>query len=214
MSGQTFAVLLVYGFGSPCSPHKGRIDAMTAVAAPSQFTPEDILRLENEGLFELVNHQLVEKNMSSLASNTASIIGGRLFNYLEGSKKGQLYNELSFQCFPHDSNLIRRPDLAFITADRVKNVPEEGHVPVAPDIAIEVVSPNDKVYELDEKLADYRAAGIPLVWVVNPKARTLRIHRLDKSATELHENDTLTGESVLPGFSLAVKELLPTTFES
>jgi len=183
---------------------------MTAVSAPSRFTPDDLLQLESEGLFELVNHQLVEKNMSSLATYTASIVAGELFIYLKASQGGRIYLEQAFQCFPHDPDLIRRPDLAFVSANRIKSVPEEGHVPIAPDLAIEVVSPNDKVYELDEKLADYRAAGVQLVWVVNPKARTLRIHRLDKTATELHENDTLTGESVLPGFSLAVKELLPT----
>ncbi len=72
-----------------------------------------------------------------------------------------------------------------------------------------MVSPNDKIYELDEKLNDYHLAGVKLVWVVNPSSRIIRIHRLDHSVSELSENDTITGETVLPGFSSIVRDLLP-----
>jgi Uma2 family endonuclease len=183
--------------------------AMTMAPTQSHFLPHDVLRLEEEGLFELVDGKLVEKEMSSLATKTASVVVARLFSHIEKSHAGELYSEQTFQCFPHDENLIRRPDIAFIAADRLGGVPEEGHVPIAPDLAIEVVSPNDLVYNLDEKLADYHAAGIKLVWVVNPKIRTLRIHRLDRTGTDLAESDTLSGESILPGFSIVVKDLLP-----
>ncbi|HZL35200.1 MAG TPA: Uma2 family endonuclease [Tepidisphaeraceae bacterium] len=182
---------------------------MTAIAAPTHFTPDDVLRLESDGLFELVDNQLVEKRMSFLANRTASIVCGRLFAFVDGAALGVICNEQSFQCFPHDPELIRRPDLAFISADRLAGVPDEGHVPIAPDIAIEVVSPNDKVYELEEKLSDYRSAGVKLTWVVNPRARNIRIYRLDKTTAELLENDELSGESVLAGFSILVKDLLP-----
>ena len=182
---------------------------MTAFAAPTCYTPDDVLRLEDEGLFELVNHQLVEKRMSFLANRTASIICGRLFEFVNGGSLGVICNEQSFQCFPHDPSLIRRPDLAFISADRVAGIPDEGHVPIAPDIAIEVISPTDKVYDLDAKLADYRAAGVKLTWVVNPKLRNIRVYRLDRTTAELHADDPLSGESVLPGFSMLVNDLLP-----
>lgn len=188
------------------------IQLMTVVAAqpPSHFTPDDLLNLDDGHLYELVGGKLVEKQMSSLASETAGIIIVRLGNFILESRAGKLYPEQTFKCFAHDPDLIRRPDIALITADRVASVPEEGHVPIAPDLAIEVVSPNDKIYELDEKLADYRSAAVKLVWVVNPKARTLRIRRLDHTVTELEETDTLSGESVLPGFSILVRDLLPT----
>lgn len=182
---------------------------MTAFAAPTRFTPDDVLRPENDGLFELVNHQLVEKHMSSLATNAASIIAGRLFTCMQANDVGRVYIEQTFQCFPHDPDLIRRPDLAFIAANRTQDVPEEGHVPIAPDLAIEIVSANDKVYALDEKLRDYRQAGIPSVWVANPKLRTVRVHRLNKTTCDLQENDILNDELVLPGFSLPVRDLLP-----
>lgn len=177
---------------------------------PSRVTPDDLLSLESEGLFELVDGKLVEKQMSSVASETAGIAYGRLFNLVDQTDVGALYPEQTFQCFPHDPDLVRRPDVAFVGAARLAQVAPEGHVRIAPDLAIEVVSPSDKIYELDEKIADYRAAGVRLIWIINPNSRVIRVHRIDRPyCEELKETDTLSGESVLPGFSVIVRDMLP-----
>ena len=148
--------------------------------------------------------------MSSVANKTAWILGGHLFVFLSRNPIGEVYNEQAFQCFPADARLIRRPDLAFVRTERLGGVAEEGHIKITPDLAIEVVSPNDKIYDLDEKLADYRTAGVKLVWVVDPKWRSVRIIRADRTVSELFSGDTLSGELVLPGFSVPVDELMPT----
>jgi Uma2 family endonuclease len=180
---------------------------MTALAPTTRYTPEDLLRLEQEGLYELVDGNLVEKKMNSDASKVAWIIGSHLFNHVtKSSDAGTCYPEQTFQCFPHNPDLVRRPDLAFVRAERISSVNKEGNVQVPPDLAIEVISPTDKVYELDEKLADYRSARIPLVWVVDPKARTVRVRRLGQPGIELEDTDTLTGDPVLPGFSIVVSK--------
>jgi Uma2 family endonuclease len=72
-----------------------------------------------------------------------------------------------------------------------------------------VSSPNDRVDELEEKAEQFLAAGVRRVWIVNPETRTVRILRPDGSDTRLHEDDELTGEDVLPGFSCKVSELFP-----
>jgi Uma2 family endonuclease len=182
---------------------------MTALLAQTHFTPDDVLRLEDEGLYELVDGKLVEKQMSSLASKTAGIVTVKIGIFLEATNVGSLFPEQSFQCFPDEPSKLRRPDIAFVCTRRLAEVPDEGHVPIAPDLAIEVVSPNDTIYELDAKLVDYRSAGVKLVWVVNPNSRLVRIYRSDHSSADLQENDTLSGESVLPGFSILIKDLLP-----
>jgi Uma2 family endonuclease len=182
---------------------------MTTFAAQTHFTPDDVLRLENEGLYELVDGKLVEKRMSALASETAGLLTADLVAFLRQAPLGRVYPEQTFKCFPHNPDLIRRPDIAFIASAQLAAVPEEGHVPIAPDLAIEIVSPTDNVYELDEKLADYRAAGVKLVWVLNPKVRIARVYRADHTAADLDEKDSLSGEIVLPGFSVPITKILP-----
>jgi len=82
---------------------------------------------------------------------------------------------------------------------------------VAPDLVVEVVSPNDLFTEIDEKVEEYWRAGTPLIWVINPDLRTLQNYRADGSSNRLREGDKLTGEGVLPGFACAVADLfLPT----
>ena len=182
---------------------------MTVALPSTPLTPDDLTRLEDEGLYELVDGKLVEKPMSRIASLSAGRITTALSNHVERGNLGDVLPEQTFQCFPRDRNLIRRPDVAFITSTRTIGLPDEGHLPIAPDIAVEVVSPTDRIYELDEKLDDYRSAGVKLVWVVNPNSRSMRVHRLDHSVTELCESDILNGESVLPNFAIRVSELFP-----
>ena len=83
---------------------------------------------------------------------------------------------------------------------------------IAPNLAVEVVSPNDLVYEIDEKVEEYLEAGVELVWVVNPVTRTVRVHRADRPGVTLREMDELTGDDLLPGFRCRVSDLfqLPT----
>jgi Uma2 family endonuclease len=183
---------------------------MTLLASPpvkSRITPDDILKMD--GLFELVDGQPVEKHMSALSGKTAGIITAILVPFIRTNRLGDFLVETSFRCFPNDTDQTRRPDLAFIAVARADKVPDEGHVPIAPDLAIEIVSPNDSVYELDDKLIDYKAARIPLIWIVNPQARTVKVFRPSKPIDELTEADQLAGEGILPGFTISVRELFP-----
>jgi Uma2 family endonuclease len=183
---------------------------MTLAAPQSRYAPDDVLRLEDGGLYELVDGMLVEKEMSSLANETAGLITAALVMSIKAAKSGDaVYPEQAFQCFAHNPDLIRRPDVAVIVASRLSAVPKKGHVPVAPDLAVEVISPNDKIYQFEEKLIDYQKAAIPLVWEVNPEFRFVRVHHLNGSSHRLKESDTLVGAPVLPCFSVVVSDLLP-----
>ena len=183
---------------------------MTTAVSVARFHPDDLQRLEEDGLYELADGKLIEKKMSHLANLTAGRVTTTLTNFTTPANLGDVLPEQTFRCFPNDPALVRRPDVAFITASRAVGLPEEGPINIAPDIAVEVVSPTDRIYDLDEKLSDYRTAGVKLVWVINPKSRTVRVHRLDHSVSELSESETLTGESVLPGFAVRLSDLLPT----
>ena len=103
---------------------------------------------------------------------------------------------------------VRSPDVAFVRADRV---PAGGFGPgwvqLAPDFAVEVLSPSETVSDTQEKLADYRAAGTALLWVVDPVKRLVTTYAADAPTRWLREGDTLDGGAVLPGFALPVAAL-------
>jgi Uma2 family endonuclease len=182
---------------------------MTIATSSAAFTPEDLLQLEDEGLFELVDGQLVEKKMGYLAGKTVSLISHVLMIHLEKSPGGEVASEVTFQCFPRDPEQVRHPDIVFFTAGRAGAIPDEGHVKIPPDLAIEIISPGDRINEFENKLADYRSADIKLVWEVNPTVRFVRVHHPNRKSELLEENDTLTGEDVLPGFTVRVDRLIP-----
>jgi Uma2 family endonuclease len=103
---------------------------------------------------------------------------------------------------------VRVPDLSFVRADRL---PEAGIGPgilkLAPDLAVEVLSPSEAAWTLEEKLDDYASAGTPLVWVVDPVRRTVMIVATNAPVRWLREGDALGGDDVIPGFSCGVSEI-------
>jgi Uma2 family endonuclease len=107
-----------------------------------------------------------------------------------------------------DPDSVRSPDIAFVAQSRIDQtgIPKK-FFPGAPDLAVEVLSPGDKVYEVDEKIADWLAAGTKLVWVIHPNRRTVSVHRPKREIEVLSAGHRLSGEDVVKGFECAVEEL-------
>jgi Uma2 family endonuclease len=180
---------------------------MNIVTQPT-LTPEDLLRMPEGDHYELVDGRLVEEQMSLWSSYVAGRTYFLLSQFNDAACLGWVLPDASYQCFPAGRVRVRRPDVSFLLLARmpVNQATEEGHIRVAPDLAVEVVSPNDLIYELDRKLLDYFDAGIPLVWVINPDARIVWVHHRG-TIRLLRETDDLTGEDVLPGFRCPVRDL-------
>src|SRR5262245_32510493 len=184
-----------------------------AVAAENEvrYTPEDLLSMPDGKDFELVDGRLVERNMGAESSWIGGRLHSRLDLFCDEHRLGWVWPaDNGFQCFPHDPRLVRRPDVSFIRAGRLPDdeLPKN-FVRIPPDLVVEVISPNDLVSDLDEKLEDYRKAGVRLVWVIYPESRTVTIYRGDGSVSRLHEEDVLSGEDVIPGFRCEVRSLFP-----
>jgi Uma2 family endonuclease len=104
--------------------------------------------------------------------------------------------------------IIHIPDLAVVRADRLPSEAERWHImPIAPDLAVEVVSPNDRYEEVLEKIERYHQAGVPLVWLVQPRRRAVEVHPLGQPSFLLREGDTLEGGDIIPGFRLPIANL-------
>ena len=183
----------------------------TAVATNTQYTPEDLLAMPDGKRYELVGGQLVERNTGLESSWVGGRLHSRLDRFCEEHDVGwALPADDGYQCFPHDPRLVRRPDVAFIRRGRLPNeLLPSGWGKIPPDLAVEVVSPNDSADLLEEKLDDYQKVAVPLAWVVNLKSHTVMVYRVDGSVSRLRESDELSGEDVIPGFRCPVRDILP-----
>jgi Uma2 family endonuclease len=172
--------------------------------------------MPDEGHYELVNGQLKERKVSFLSTVIAGELSGILRPYCREHNLGWLPSaEQGYRCFPWEPGLVRRADVSFVRAERV--TPErwaEGHVTIPPDLAVEVVSPNDEVDELDEKIKEFLRAGVKLVWVVHPVFRAVQIFRHDDTVSWLRSNDEISGEDVIPGFRCRVGDFFPKEAEA
>jgi len=182
-----------------------------STATATRYTPDDLLTMPDGDRYELVNGQLVEKPVSA----KSDWVGGKLLlclgNYVESIRAGVVFPETGYRCFPDDPDRLRKPDGSFIAADRLHpgDIPD-GYIRIAPDLAFEVISPNDTYYEVEAKVREYLDAGVRLVWVLDPDRRTIRVYDGAAGLTsDLTAADNLTGGAVLPGFRCAVADLFP-----
>ena len=100
----------------------------------------------------------------------------------------------------------RAPDVAFVREDRL-DFDGTRFAPLAPDLAVEVLSPSNTVSEIHDKVLDYLEAGTRLVWVVDPASRTVTVYRSRDEIRLLRADDEIDGADVLPGFHRRVAEL-------
>jgi len=102
---------------------------------------------------------------------------------------------------------LRGPDVSFVRAERLAGIDLSRNIPGAPDLAVEVVSPNDTYRELRDKVRQYLSAGGHTAWVVDPEAREVHVYTGSARPIVLGENDTLECPDLLPGFSAPVSKL-------
>jgi Uma2 family endonuclease len=185
---------------------------MSTIASNSLVTPEELERMPDAVAYELVDGQLAERNLGAESSSIAAKILGLLVVFLRAHRIGEPFtSEASYQCFGKGRKTIRRADVSVVLKGRLPGgrVPR-GTLTMAPDLAVEVVSPNDTSEEVDAKALLWLEAGARLVWVVSPATQTVRIHRPRGAANGaisiFSTADQITGEDVLPGFTASVSE--------
>ena len=163
-----------------------------------------------EGRWELIDGELVEMSPSGrTASKVATWIAHLLLGFVTPRRLGEVYGaDGGFVVFP-GRELIRVPDVAFVSADRVPPAQHTGFLRLAPDLAVEVVSPFDRPGEVVAKAAMWLEAGVRLLWVVDPEARTVAVHVPGAPVRLLRDGDALDGGDVVEGFHVAVADLFP-----
>ena len=131
----------------------------------------------------------------------------RLGPFVRDRQLGEVYSGDTGFLLHRDPDTVRGPDVAFVRRDRLGHEPREGFFPGAPDLAVEVVSPNDLAQEVERKVQDYLAAGTAMVWVLYPETRHVMVYRSGGEARLVGERDRLDGADVLPGLTCEAREL-------
>ena len=179
---------------------------------PGTATEQDVLDIQaREGVYcELVDGVLVEKTVGYDESYLAGLILTVINNFVLPRKLGRVTGEAGLLRL--GPGLVRGPDVAFVSADRLPGGRSPG-VPIpnlVPDLAVEVVSASNTPAEMARKCGEYLDAGVRLVWIVDPKTRTVSVHSPQGTAS-LDTTQTLTGDPVLPGFALELSILFSET---
>ena len=177
------------------------------MVATKPVTIAEFAAMPLEGVWELVEGEMIELSPNAGRSGW---IGGQfvayLTEYVRPRRLGWVFPaDTGFVLFD-DRATVRSPDAAFVRRDRLPELTNT-FVPVAPDLAVEVLSPTDRMADALAKVAMYLDAGVRLVWLVDPRSRTLTVFRLDDPPTKLDVGDILDGGDVLPGFSVPVAEI-------
>jgi Uma2 family endonuclease len=155
--------------------------------------------------YEIVNGEPEEKEMPGARhSGVCTRLSRKLGVFVEDNALGEVYQEASFQINENE----RIPDLAFISAERL---PAEGEPEtkwtLVPDLAVEVVSPNDLYEKVHAKAMEYLTAGVRQVWLVSPENQTITVYRSATNIIAFPGDSELVSEDLLPGFRCRLSDI-------
>ena len=166
------------------------------------MTLEEFLASDLEG-YEYIEGELIPTMPTSGEHGKINItLILSLGSHVRGNQLGDVYTASGFRV--GERMLI--PDIAFVSDARIPDDTDKAS-PIPPDLAVEVVSPTDVSDRIEEKAFAYLDAGTQLVWVLRPRSKTVMVYRSETDIQLLTQNDILTGEDVVEGFSCPVAAL-------
>ncbi len=183
-------------------------DRVRLMPAPGTATIEDLIHANTHTspLCELVDHTLTEKAMGFESSVVALIIARILGTFIAPRKLGALSGPDGM--FRLIESSVRGPDVAFLSRARFPGgrFPTEAYPSLAPDLAVEVLSPSNTKAEMSRKRIEYFHSGVQLVWIVDCVDRSVAVYTSPDSVRVLTEEQTINGGTVLPGFEANVAD--------
>jgi len=175
---------------------------------PGTAMEKDVIDAERRGrICELIDGTLVEKAMGWLESRLAASLIHLLESFLDDRDLGLVTGEAGMLRLM--SGQVRIPDVGFFSWAKfpARRLPREPIPDLVPDLAVEILSEGNTEAEMQRKLRDYFAAGVRLVWYIDPRDRTARVYTAADQLTVIREDQVLGGGEVLPGFEWRLSEL-------
>lgn len=179
------------------------------MAIKQLMTVEDLAQLSDECRYDLIRGELVTMTPAGFGhGNFALAIGADLKQYQRSSGLGRAVGAETGFILARDPDVMLAPDAAFVLHDRLPSRDEWGpFLELAPDLAVEVISPGDRARYVADKVMEYLDAGVRLVWLIDPIRETVTVYSSDRTARILTITDELDGGDVLPGFSVPVAQI-------
>jgi Uma2 family endonuclease len=174
------------------------------------MTADELLRLRvPHARTELVRGALVVREPAGYRHGRVAMnLALRLGAHVERTRAGQLFAAETGFTLARGPDTVRAPDIAFIRRERLPDPEPAGFPDLAPDLVVEVLSPDDRSGDVLAKVADWLSAGTRLVWVVDPSRRLARVYQSDGTEVLVAADEALDGQDVVPGFSCTLAEIL------
>lgn len=186
----------------------GRMGVTSKPVEERPITGEELLARGDIGPCELIDGRIVRMSPTGGEHGWLEIELGRVLgNFVAERRLGWVVGGEVGIYTRRNPDRVRGADLAFVSRSRSPRRPGKRFLDVAPELLIEVLSPEDRWQDLRSKLEEYFALGVERVWVVEPENRAVLVCRSPSEARRLGETDTLEGEGVLGGFSLPIASL-------
>ena len=181
---------------------------MADAATPVRRATEDDLRTtpRDGRKYELVDGQIVVSPAGTRHGLVSLRLAARLLRFVEANDLGYVLGSSTGFRLPGGN--VRSPDASFVARERFESGVPEDFADVAPELAVEVLSPDDRPRAILDKVGEYLQAGVRLVWVIDPKAGRAVVYRSLTDVRDLKADDSLDGEDVLPGFRCSLAEIL------
>ncbi len=174
------------------------------------LTADDLLRLSYEGVRGELVRGVLHETMAAGHRQGKIVVNlvMELDNFARPRKLGTLVASDSGVWLERDPDTVREPDVAFTSAEKIPLDAEiDGYAEVVPDLVVEIISPSDSRRWARDRAQMWLDYGAPLVWIVHPDTRTIDVYRPGAATTTLHEEDSLDGQNVLPGFICPVSAI-------
>jgi Uma2 family endonuclease len=175
------------------------------------MTADEFLLLPDDGLLhELVRGEVTTMSLpggehGEVAATILLLVGA----FVKAHRLGKTYAAETGFLIERDPDTVRGADVSFVRRERLSQITNpQKHIPFAPDLVVEVLSPNDRSDEVQEKVQEWLSAGSQMVWVVDPRSRTITVHRAGSEPRVLTAEETIDGGDVIPGFSCRVADCL------
>lgn len=184
--------------------------AMPAESVSHLVTAEELLQLDVPGkVTELVRGRLlVHEPPSTWHGSIAAKLLYLIADHVYRQELGIVCSQDTGFKLASNPDTVRAPDVAFVSRARADKIPRRGYAPLAPDLAVEIISPGDRPGELLAKVADWLNAGVSVVWVIDSERAEARIYRDDGEVRIIAADGDLDGGVVLPGFTCKLAEVL------